>query len=327
VADFLDLLAPNETSPVLFVTNDFPPRHGGIQTFVRQLCDELPAGRVVVHAPADPGAAAYDATLPFPVVRDPDGVLLPTPGVVARVARTMRIHGARQVVYGASVPLGLMAPHLRRAGASRQIALTHGHEVWWATLPVTRRLLRRVADDVDVVTHVSEYTGRRIGRALSPVGRTRLVLLQPRVGPEFNPQVDGAEVRRELGIRPEAPVAVCVARLVRRKGQDTLVRLWPQVLAELPHARLLLVGSGPDECRLRRMVARRGLEGSVVLTGEVPCPAPYYAAGDVFAMPVRNRYFGLEVEGLGISYLEARACGLRVVAGRHGGAPEAAAER
>ena len=315
-------------SRTLFVTNDFPPRRGGIETFVRQLCEELPSDEVVVHTASMSGDAEYDAQLPFPVVRDPSRVLLPTPAVRRRVASTLRRHGCDHVVFGASAPLGLLAPALRRAGASRIVALTHGHEVWWATLPVTRRLLRRIGDSVDVMTYVSDYCRSRIAPALSPVAASRMQRLSPVVDRErFRPGCGGAEVRHRLGIAEDALVVVCVARMVRRKGQDTLVRSWPQVLERFPQAVLLLVGDGPGRRRIERMAARRGLGGSVVLTGSVPwedVPA-HLDAGDVFAMPCRSRLFGLEVEAFGIVYLEAAACGLRVVTGRSGGVAEAMA--
>jgi phosphatidylinositol alpha-1,6-mannosyltransferase len=143
----------------------------------------------------------------------------------------------------------------------------------------------------------------------------------------FRPGCGGAEVRHRLGIDTDTPVVVCVARMVRRKGQDTLVRLWPEVQQSFPGAVLLLVGDGPGRRRIERMVARRGLEACVRMTGAVPweeVPA-YLDAGDVFAMPCRDRLFGLEVEAFGIVFLEAAACGLPVVAGRSGGAAEAVA--
>ncbi len=316
------ILDQGSDAPVLFLTNDFPPRVGGIQTFVRQLTEQLPPDRVVVYAPAHAGADTHDRDLPFAVVRDPRSLLLPTPRLGRAVSRVMREHDCRTVVYGASVPLGLLAPRLRSAGATRQIALTHGHEVWWAALPGTRHALRRVATGVEVMTYVSDYTGRRIARAVGGAG-ARLVKMAPGPDRGFHPAVDGAWVRSRHGIAREAEVVVCVGRLVRRKGQDRLVRIWPEVLQRFPRAHLLLVGDGPDRARLERMVSRRRLGMHVTLTGEVEKTPPYYAAGDVFAMPVRNRWWGLEVEGLGISYLEAAAMGLTVVPGRHGGAPEA----
>ena len=322
MSTFTDLLE-QDGSTVLFLTNDFPPQVGGIQSFVRALCDELPPERVVVYAPRHERSAELDGQVPFTVVRDVDRILLPHLGLARRVQEVMRRHGVRQVVYGASVPLGLLAPVLRRAGAVRQVALTHGHEVWWAALPGTRQILRYVARHVDVMTYVSDYTRSRIRRPLSSGDQVKLVKLTPPIAEQFHPGVDGAWVRASLGIPPEAPVVVCVARLVRRKGQDRLIRIWPHVLRRLPHAALLVVGDGPDRRRLERMVRRRGLQRSVHLAGEVEDVASYYAAGDVFAMPVRNRWWGLEVEGLGISYLEAAACGLRVVGGRVAGAVEA----
>jgi phosphatidyl-myo-inositol dimannoside synthase len=307
---------------VLFVTNDFPPQHGGIQTFVRQLCDERPAHRVVVYAPSHPRADDHDAGLPFVVRRDDKSLLLPTPGLVRRLTETIRDHQIEQVVYGASVPLGLLAPVMTDLGVQHQVALTHGHEVWWAALPGSRQALRRVARHVDVMTFVSDYTGARITAGLKGAP-CRFVKLAPQPDASFHQGVSGDAVRREYGIPEDAVVVVCVARLVRRKGQDRLVRMWPKLLERFPNAYLLLVGDGPDRERLQRLASRRGLGDRVLFTGAVEATPPYYAAGDVFAMPVRNRFFGLEVEGLGISYLEAAAVGLTVVPGKHGGAPEA----
>ena len=312
-------------SRVLVVTNDFPPRRGGIESFVLALCERMPPDEVVVYTASMPGDRAYDAGLALQVHRDPLRVLLPTPAVAHRVARVLRETGCDRVVFGASAPLGLLAPALRRAGAPRIVALTHGHEVWWARLPVTRRLLRRIGDSVDTMTYVSEWCRERIAPALSPDAGARMARLSPGVDPaRFFPGCGGARTRVRLGLAPTAPVVVCTARLVRRKGQDTLVSAWPEVLATYPDAVLLLVGDGPDRGRLRRRAARLGIEGSVVLTGSVDwCQVPAYVdAGDVFAMPCRTRRWGLEPEAWGIVLLEAQACGLPVLVGRSGGAPE-----
>lgn len=317
------------TSPgrTLVVTNDFPPRVGGIETLVGQLAQRLAPDGVVVHTSRTPGAEAHDEGLSFPVVRDPARVLLPTPAATRRVVATLRRHRCDRVVFGASAPLGLMAPALRAAGATHLAALTHGHEVWWATLPGTRRLLRRIGDAVDDLTYVSDYCRRRISPALSPSARTRFRRLQVEVDRErFRPGAGGVEVRRQLGLDPEDPVAVCLARLVRRKGQDTLITVWPEVRRRVPGARLLIVGDGPDARRLRSLARLQGVEDSVVFAGAVTHDAApaYLDAGDVFAMPTRARWLGLQVEAFGIVYLEAAASGLRVVPSRVGGTSEAA---
>jgi phosphatidylinositol alpha-1,6-mannosyltransferase len=310
---------------VLVVTNDFPTRRGGIESFVLALCERMPPDQVVVYTASMPGDREYDAGLPFPVHRDPCRTLLPTPAVAARVVGVMRRYGCDRVVFGASAPLGLLAPTLRRAGAVRIVALTHGHEVWWARTPVTRRLLRRIGDSVDVLTYVSEWCHDRIGPALSEPARARMARLSPGVDVRrFHPGCGGAEVRLRLGLAPTVPVVVCTARLVRRKGQDTLLAAWPTVRRAHPDAVLLLVGDGPDRRRLERRARRLAVDDAVVLTGGVDwqdVPA-YVDAGDVFAMPCRTRRWGLEPEAWGIVFLEAQACGLPVVVGRSGGAPE-----
>ncbi|KGH47327.1 GDP-mannose-dependent alpha-(1-6)-phosphatidylinositol monomannoside mannosyltransferase [Modestobacter caceresii] len=310
----------------LVVTNDFPPRQGGIQTFVAALLATRPPDSLVVLASDHPGSAAYDAALPYPVVRAPTGMLLPTPRVARTAARLVREHGCRTAFFGAAAPLGLLAPALRRAGVERLVGATHGHETGWVALPAARQLLQRIAGGLDVVTYISEYTHGRLAPALGV--RTDLAQLSPGVDVDrFTPDADGAPVRERYGLGDD-PVVVCVSRLVPRKGQDLLVEGWAQVLARHPRAKLLLVGGGPLEQALRRAVSDRGLTGSVVLTGGVPpadLPA-YYAAGDVFAMPCRTRRGGLDVEGLGMVFLEAAACGRPVVAGTSGGAPETVRE-
>jgi phosphatidylinositol alpha-1,6-mannosyltransferase len=310
---------------VLVVTNDFPTRVGGIETFVLAMCESMPPDRVVVYTASMTGAQEYDAGLAFPVYRDPSGMLLPTPAVGRRVAEVMRRHSCDRVLFGASAPLGLLAPVLRRAGADRIIALTHGHEVWWARTPVARLLLRRIGDTTDTMTYVSEWCRGRIAPALSPRARERMRRLSPGVDTgRFYPGCGGAEVRDRLGLATGRPVVVCTGRLVRRKGQDSLLKAWPTVLRTSPDAVLLLVGEGPARRRLGRIARARGIVGSVIFAGRVAwsdVPA-YMDAGTVFAMPCRTRRWGLEVEAWGIVFLEAQACGLPVVIGDSGGAPE-----
>jgi phosphatidyl-myo-inositol dimannoside synthase len=320
--------APLYTRPVrrtLIVTNDFPPRRGGIQSFVHALATRLPAGTVTVYAPAWEGAAEFDAEQPFPVIRHPTSLMLPVPAVWRRAAAIAREHGCDTVLFGAAAPLGLITPALRRAGVTKVVAFTHGHEAGWAALPGARALLRRIGDEVDVLTYLSEYFRVRLARALSPEAAKRMVRLAPGVDmTTFRPGAGGAAVRDRLGLVGR-PVVICVSRIVPRKGQDTLIRAWPQVLAEVSDAALLLVGDGPYAPDLRRLAQRAGVGDSVVFTGPVPWPElpGYYDAADVFAMPCRTRRAGLDVEGLGIVYLEASATGLPVIGGDSGGAPDA----
>jgi phosphatidyl-myo-inositol dimannoside synthase len=309
----------------LVVTNDFPTRQGGIESFVYALCDRLPADDVVVYTASMPGDAEFDARLPFRVVRDRASMLLPTPAVARRTADVLRTERCDSVLFGAAAPLGLLAPALRRAGAGQIVGLTHGHETWWARVPGARRALRRIGDGCDVLTYVSEFCRDRIAGALSTGAADRMVRLVPGVSTDrFFPGCGGDELRAELGIPTDRPVLVSVARMVPRKGQDTLIRAMPSVLARVPDALLLLVGDGPDRSRLERLVDDADLRSSVHFAGPVPwseAPA-WFDVGDVFAMPCRTRMGGLEPEALGIVFLEAQACGHPVLVGDSGGAPE-----
>ncbi|MFE2093606.1 glycosyltransferase family 4 protein [Streptomyces sp. NPDC059460] len=316
----------------LIVTNDFPPRPGGIQAFLHNMALRLDPGRLVVYAstwkrsPEGVAAtAAFDAEQPFTVVRDPTTMLLPTPRVTRRAVRLLREHDCTSVWFGAAAPLGLMAPALRRAGARRLVATTHGHEAGWAQLPASRQLLRRIGEGTDTITHLGEYTRSRIAGALTPEAAGRMVQLPPGVDEKtFHPGSGGDRIRARLGLS-DRPVVVCVSRLVPRKGQDTLILAMPAILAREPDAVLLIVGGGPYAKELEKLAVETGVTDSVRFTGPVPweeLPA-HFGAGDVFAMPCRTRRGGLDVEGLGIVYLEASATGLPVVAGDSGGAPDA----
>jgi phosphatidyl-myo-inositol dimannoside synthase len=315
---------------VLIVTNDFPPRRGGIQSFVHALATRLPADGVVVYAPAWDGAAAFDAQQPFPVIRHPGSLMLPVRPVARRAAALLAEHGCDTVLFGAAAPLGLLAPGLRAAGARRIVGITHGHEAGWAALPGARSLLRRIGEHTDALTYLSEYFRVRLARALTPQAAARLVRLAPGVDTTvFRPGTEGEAARARLGLAGR-PVVLCVSRLVPRKGQDTLIRAWPRVLAARAAAGgqepvLLIVGDGPYRNDLDRLAGRLGVTGSVRFTGPVPeADLPgYYAAADIFAMPCRTRRGGLDVEGLGIVYLEASAAGLPVIGGDSGGAPDA----
>ncbi|MGH3716431.1 MAG: glycosyltransferase family 4 protein, partial [Micromonosporaceae bacterium] len=228
----------------LLVTNDFPPRPGGIQSFVHGLAVRQPPDSLVVYVSTWRDAAGFDTRQPFPVVREATGILLPTPSVARRAAQLAREYDCDTVWYGAAAPLGLLSPSLRRAGGiTRAVALTHGHEVGWAMLPGARTMLRRIARHADVVTYLGEYTRVRLARAVG--GLTSLQRLAPGVDTDlFHPDVDGSPVRRRHGLT-DRPVVVCVSRLVPRKGQDALIRALPAIRRRVPDAALLLVGGGP----------------------------------------------------------------------------------
>ena len=299
----------------LVVTNDFPPRPGGIQSYVHSLATRQPDGEVVVYASSWKGAEAFDAEQPFPVVRADTSVLLPTPERLREARAVATAEGCDRVWFGAAAPLGLMA---RRLGLP-SVASTHGHEIAWARLPALRQVLQRI--EVDRFTALGDYTRVR----LQPVLRAPVDLLPPGVDSTlFRPGRGGDDVRRRLGLS-DRPVVVCVSRLVPRKGQDVLIRALPLVQQRIPDASVLLVGGGPHAPKLRELAASVGVADDVVMTGSVPweeLPA-HHDAGDVFAMPCRSRFRGLEVEGLGIVFLEASATGKPVVAGDSGGAPDA----
>ena len=311
---------------ILLVTNDFPPRRGGIQSYLEQFVRRLAATGdhdLTVYVPQWKGAEDYDRAAPFRIVRHPGTLMLPEPGVDRRMRALIRDGGIETVWFGAAAPLALLATRARSAGAQRVLASTHGHEVGWSMVPGARSALRRIGDSTDAITYVSRYTRGRFAAAFGP--RAGLEYLPSGVDTErFRPDPAARTELRDRYRLGERPTVVCVSRLVPRKGQDMLIAAWPQISRRVGEAALVIVGSGPYEQTLQRLAEENGVAAEVVFTGAVPTaelPA-HYAMADVFAMPCRTRGAGLDVEGLGIVFLEASATAIPVVAGRSGGAPE-----
>ncbi|MBY4208606.1 glycosyltransferase family 4 protein [Rhodococcus fascians] len=310
----------------LLVTNDFPPRPGGIQSYLHSFASQLPADELVVYAPRWRGDShvKFDAKQPFEVIRHPTTLMLPTPLVARRAARIVKTRGCDSVWFGAAAPLAVMSSHLRKAGADRIVASTHGHEVGWSMVPGGRATLRTIGENTDVVTYVSKYTRSRFSSAFG--ASAALEHLPPGVDTERFVPDDAArtELRARYGLG-DRPTVLCLSRLVPRKGQDFLIRALPEIRRAVDGAVLVIVGGGPYENTLRELVRSTGMEQHVVFTGTVPSAelAAHHTIADVFAMPSRTRGAGFDVEGLGIVYLEASACGVPVVAGMSGGAPEA----
>lgn len=316
----------------LCITNDFGPRAGGIETFVIGLIERMPHGTVVVYTSSQSGSDTWDQMwfekFGVTVIRDKSSILLPSLRVGRAVRKTVRDYSIESVFFGAAAPLGLLAHGLKRVGVSKIVALTHGHEVWWAKVFPFSIAIRRIGNGVDILTYLGSFTQSAISRSLSQRAQSSMVRIAPGIDTNhFQPQLELDDLKAELNLQ-EKKVIVSVGRLVHRKGQDKLIEAMPQIITLEPNAHLLLVGIGPYEDYLRELVHSLDLHDYVTFVGRVQYAdlPKYISLGNVFAMPSRSRLAGLEVEGLGIVYLEASACGLPVVGGVSGGAPDALIE-
>jgi len=321
-------LEPAVSNPVLFVTNDFGPRAGGIETFIIGLIQRRPFGETIVYTSSQANCEQYDAEWlanhGVRVIRDRSKILLPTPRVLCHLKKIIRKEGITTAAFGAAAPLGLLSAGMKGAGVLRTVALTHGHEVWWAKVFPFNLLLRRIGSTVDVLTYLGEFTRNAISKGLTVKAQGAMVKIAPGIDVDHFTPTDASVLRDSLGIA-EKKVIVSVGRLVHRKGQDHLIEAMPEILKSVPSAHLLLVGEGPYREHLEKLVKEHKLDTSVTFIGRIQYKdlPMYLCAGDIFAMPSRSRLMGLEVEGLGIVYLEASSCGLPVLAGNSGGAPDA----
>uniref|UniRef100_UPI0040498B6F glycosyltransferase family 4 protein n=1 Tax=Candidatus Planktophila sp. TaxID=2175601 RepID=UPI0040498B6F len=313
---------------VLFVTNDFGPRAGGIETFIIGLIERRAFASTIVYTSAQANSQEYDQMWEkkygVKVIRDSSRILLPTPRVAQRISALIKTEGISVAAFGAAAPLGLLAHSMKRSGIVRIVALTHGHEVWWAKVFPFNLLLRRIGTGVDSLTYLGEYTRQMISRPLTQSAKNAMIKIAPGIDTDhFSPR-NSDNLRQSLQLS-DKKVIVCVARLVHRKGQDKLIDAMPSILESISNAHLLIVGQGPYQSKLVKRVKKLGLEENVTFVGRINYEKlpEYICVGDLFAMPSRSRFGGLEVEGLGIAYLEASACGLPVIAGSSGGAPDA----
>jgi phosphatidylinositol alpha-1,6-mannosyltransferase len=306
----------------LFVTNDFPPKIGGIQTMLWELWRRLDPASFVVLTTPHRDAAAWDAEQPFRVVRTRQKVLWPTRGLRDQIDALAREVGASRIVLDPALPVGLLGPHLRSAPYA---VVVHGAEVTVpGRLPVASRVLGRVLRGAELVIAAGGYplaeaeraARRPLAHAVVPPGVDveRFVPLGP---------AERAAARARLGLPQHGPLVVSISRLVPRKGMDVLIDAAALLAPGHPDLCVAIGGTGRDHDRLRRRVDRTG--APVRLLGRVrheDLPA-LYGCGDVFAMCCRNRWWGLEQEGFGIVFLEAAAAGVPQVAGDSGGAAEA----
>ena len=308
---------------ILVITNDFPPRVGGINDYVDRILRRFPPGEVTIFASSHAGAAAHDAGYPHEVIRQPTEMLLPTPAVSRRVHELIRSRRPDVVLFGASMPLALMGPGIRRRHGVPYVGFTFGLEVAAARVPGGRALLARIGRHASALTAISDWTGQVIRPFIGD--HVRLETLPSGIdAATFRPDLDAAHLRRRHGLG-DGPVICCVSRIVVRKGHDMVIRALPRIAAEFHDVRFLIVGQGPSERRLHRLTRAHNVERHVVFAGAVSYEELpfYFRVGDVFAMPCRSRLMGLEVEGLGAVFLQASAVGRPVLVGDSGGAPEA----
>lgn len=319
---------PLRDEKILCITNDFGPRAGGIETFLIGLIERLPENSVIVYTSAQDESENYDQqwreNFGVEVIRDKSRILLPTPGVAYCISALIKDRGVKTAFFGAAAPLALLSPVLRRAGIEKIIAITHGHEVWWAKLWPFSWAMRFIARNVEHLTYLGEFTRRAISRSINKSAESAMVKIAPGIDTEHFLPMDSTDLKKTLGLIDKR-VIVSVGRLVHRKGQDSLIESMPQVLEEFPNAHLVLIGEGPYQGYLEGRAKSLQIDSQITFIGRIAyAELPrYICLGEVFVMPSRSRFAGLEVEGLGIVYLEASACGLPVIAGNSGGAPDA----
>ena len=307
----------------LLVTNDFPPKIGGIQTLLWELWRRLDPEEFAVLTSPHPEAKDWDAQQPFRIERTVEPVLLPHPWLARRIDALADDIGADSVVLDPALPLGLIGPHLDRPYQ----VLLHGAEVTVpGRLPISRPLLRHVLCGAEKVIAFGGYPAAEAERA---AGRPLPLAVIP-CGIDnrrFRPLDDDERrtVRSRYGLH-DGPLVLSLSRLVPRKGMDVLIDAAAQLAPQIADLQVAIGGDGRDRHRLEKRVASTG--APVTFLGRVPDAdlADVYGAADVYAMLCRNRWGGLEQEGFGIVFLEAAAAGVPQVAGDSGGAAEAVAD-
>ena len=290
------------TRKILLVTNDLGPRAGGIETFILGLLDQLDGSQIVIYTAAQTGSDQFDKILSAKtgviILRDKSSVLLPTPWVNRRVRAVALRFESEVIWFGAAMPLAWMSGLLKRAGAKRIVAITHGHEVWWAKLPPFRQIFAQSTKSIDVLTYLGQFTRRAMAPVVS--ARCAMVHIAPGISIQhFTPGAKSQKLIDELDLEGKQ-VLISVGRLVHRKGQDKLLEALPQILLTHPDIILLFVGVGPRQKKLDQLVRSHELSNYIRFVGRIAYDAlpDYFRLGDLFVMPSRSRLAGLEVDRL-----------------------------
>lgn len=312
---------------VLLVTNDFPPKVGGIQVVQEELCARLDPARLAVLASGHPGAARFDASLPYRVRRVRAETLLPGRHLAREVERACDRFEPDVVVFGSALPLGLLHAIPRRRGIPHAV-MVYGADVSVpARLPGAHTALRSVLAAADGVVALGPFVAAEVRKAC-PAMRAPLLEIYPGVDTDRFTPGPASVARRRLGLDADRPTITSVSRLVPRKGMHQLVESAARLRRRFPDLQVAIGGTGRDQRRLVRRIGRLGLGSTVTLLGRVPddALADLYRAGDVCTMLCHDRWLGMEAEGFGIVFVEAAACARPVVAGRSGGAADAVAD-
>jgi phosphatidylinositol alpha-1,6-mannosyltransferase len=302
----------------LEITNDFPPTVGGIENYIYSVVARWPPGEVLVLTRLVDGSESVDATLRAEVLRRPASTLWPTRALYRQILELMASRAFDVVHFSSALPLAVLGPKILRDTGIPYAVSVHGGE-FIAGARLVRPLMQRALCPASVVLPVSSFTQAAVLRLLSDPPPTEVVT--PGVDPcQFAPGIDP-----ELERPPGGFVILAVSRLIARKGPATLIAALPDVLARHPRTVLAIVGDGPDRHRLERAARALGVSAAVRFLGRQPWSrlGGFYASADVFALPTRERFGGLETEGFPLVYLEAASAGLPVVAGRAGGVGEA----
>ena len=309
----------------LMVSSSFLPGRGGIESYLSELCDEL-APRLAVLAAAKRDGKTIPTDLGYPTAGYKGSMLWPTRRVARAIVEEARRQGTDRVLFGTPWPLVLLGPRLRRAGLSYAV-IVHGAELLVpSVVPFIKRRLAHALSEADLLLTVSEFTRGKLREILTRHNKNvpPIELLRARVDLDrFRPEAASSEIKAGLALDPDQPMVLHFGRLVRRKGADRLIKAMPEVRKSIPDAGLVVAGTGPELKRLRKLADK--VQAPVVFAGRVTeeeAPA-FYATADVFALPVADRWFGLDIEGLGVVLLEASAAETPAVTGNSGGTPEA----
>ncbi len=305
----------------LLVTNDFPPKIGGIQNLLYEWWRRLPSESFAVLTSPYSGSKQFDAAQSFEIRRTREPVLLPHPLMVRKINKMAKQVGAELVVLDPALPLGLIGPNLNLPYA----VVLHGAEIVVpGRLPVVSRLLARVLNNAELIIASGSYPAAEASRICR--SSKRIEVITPGVDIQRFKVLSSEqriEARKRFGVAEDAELIVGISRLVPRKGFDVLIRAVARLAIEFPKLRLIVGGDGRDRARLER-IARELMSPTTFLGRVSDDDLPkLYGCADINAMLCRSRWMGLEQEGFGIVFAEAAACGVPQIAGRSGGASDA----
>ncbi len=306
----------------LLITYSFPPRIGGIENYYFNFCSCLDPSEIVVLAHIHYKSEEFDSQQKYKIFRTDffDGKIPPRWRQMKKIIKNIISNeGIEEIIFGHFHPFCLLGAELNLP----YFVFIHGTDItqvtnWWQKYALRKTYYN---DWCRKFVASSNFLANQLNNLIG--NRSKIEIINPGINfSSLSQEVEDFKARKELlGLSDKDLILTSICRIEPEKNIETIIKLMPELLTQIPNLKYIIVGDGSDLKRLQDLVVNYGLKYQVIFTGEIDTNSLtksfYYQLGHIFVIP------SLKPEGFGISYLEASAAKSAVIASKFGGSAEA----